>query len=680
MDEDYATALALQLAEYEDHEAAGSSSRSYGQAQAGNNDAAIAMMLQAEEFRKAYDPPPAALTARSQDGRNYLRFRSGAVLQTYVKGDSDWQEHNGVKLPYVCFEELVHHRDLEAVLLTSFATSPEWLDTVIPAPIPVTYVCHSETKEGTFPRYDRPNSTWIFPDKGYKKELYKCFHPKVLILRFRGADGVLDGKTFLRVVISSGNMIPEDYSCVENVLFVQDFPLLAPDQQHTYTSKLAYEFPRYLSGFLAAIDVPKDPWISLLAKYDYSRVRDNTLKSLGGQWSHLIPESPVFVPLSSSDCSTREEGEPEASESSESFDMNFQYQTSSLGDLTLTSWLRSFCYLAAGRNEPSRKYAEGDRKRRKPTSANKQRKKKRVQVQRDEGFDLGIDEFLDPPSPPADNTPPPFTLPITVVYPTEKHIMDMVQRGVVGGGTMMKEDQWEKPNFPKSCLRACRSKRVAFIHCNVLLGKYVERDRKEGGGVVVGDVDETDFRRSGRGYIYVGSHNFSLSAWGTVSTPPRTEEDTTDSDATDDGSGLAHGRVLNRSIRMMNCELGVVLEVGEDGVIVGEEDRGCDIPWLDGGLGSRLGSGDADGDDGKGDRCTVKIPVEAVLMHAPAKVYEADDVPWMPEKWRRENCKDEVDEVGSEDGHDERLENMVYGIGFSAWDLEPPDPWEKEGF
>ncbi|KAJ3053458.1 hypothetical protein HK097_004209 [Rhizophlyctis rosea] len=260
-------------------------------------------------------------------------------------------------------------------------------------------------------------------------------------------------------------------------------------------------------------------------------------------------------------------GDDDAAPAKEHFDMILQYQTSSLGDLSLSHWLRSFCYLAAGRLEPPPPKTVETQKRGSETT--RRRKRQRVQIQRDEGFDLGIDDVLDPPTPPI--APKPFTLPITVVYPTQQHVVEMAKRGVVGGGTMMKEDQWEKPHFPKACLRTCESKRVAFMHSKILLAKLVEVD----------------------------------------------------------GVGNGDGEVC----RMMNCELGAVLEVDENGVLVGEEDGN----WLDADDGKGKGKGRILLEDEM--KREVRIPVEAVLMHSVARPYADRDVPWMPEKWRKEQGK-----------------------------------------
>ena len=76
MDDDYAAALALQLAEYDNYEDAGPSHRTH--TQHASTDNAIALMLQAEEFENAYDPPPSTLMDRANGRMNNLRFRTYA--------------------------------------------------------------------------------------------------------------------------------------------------------------------------------------------------------------------------------------------------------------------------------------------------------------------------------------------------------------------------------------------------------------------------------------------------------------------------------------------------------------------------------------------------------------------------------------------------------------------------
>jgi len=142
------------------------------------------------------------------------------------------------------------------------------------------------------------------------------------------------------------------------------------------------------------------------------------------------------------------------------------------------------------------------------------------------------EEWLDEPKRRREKRPYP---PIKVVFPTKKLVQESAL-GEMGGGTIFcRRRQWAAKNFPRDKFHESKSKAgPVLMHSKMIIALLrenatvlsVESDTED---------DEIQVVESAIGWAYVGSHNFTGSAWGTL-------------------SGSAFNPVLNIS----NYEIGVV--------------------------------------------------------------------------------------------------------------------------
>ncbi|KAJ3083630.1 hypothetical protein HK102_000980 [Quaeritorhiza haematococci] len=785
---------------------------------------------------------------------NTLRFSSGSILHTHIHtGPSTRLLDNA---PYITYSELVYHPDVSAALVTSFGMSEPWLDNMIPAPIPLTIMFHPEEahKNGTvrvFTRKDRVECKRVAPLMPRKPDLFQCFHPKLMVLKFRGEtvgevrghnrnggnrggkgnhknregsasspcinkddDRVGHGglKPFLRIVISSANLIPEHFSSVENVVWVQDFPLLPAPSSPAHNR---HEFCQYLSSYLTLMGAPAE-WPTLLHNYDYSRAKARLVASYPGDYFEKY-RGDTYYQSNGDYGGSREKGRGASGANDEkkisvgsfkylglprlktlvaelrlrkcwvsrwssetnSFEptsVSFEYQTSSLGNIT-PKWLNSFCMLASGCNPPPEAlpaFTEGIavsedgvgmQKEENGVKANATQKRKatkngirdgkdKEKTEQDllkEFFFDGEEELevlktekeeaqhhhhqpisitpLHIPTTPAktrstsSSTPNHPRFPLKIVFPTLAQFLSSLP----DGGNALKEDHYFNENFPKYAMHKCVSRRdkLCAMHSKVLVGRVEERGArvgsapKEGGE---GANEEVKGKGKGKmkaectnaaesnphvtptlsprpcGYVVLGSHNLSLSAWGLLMNEPhsqanrrrrsnhhnrnsngnrkrarrdRTSSSTDDSDSdtktqeddseTDDGTGIgiSHGR-YDRILRMFNAELSVFLEVEEGRVLVGceseDEDEGEENengtsskrgPLVEKGIHRFRGRGKEEkggygacqgGSNGQSQKRmkNTYIPLEAVFLHeSPPDPYAPTDEPWIAEKFYR---------------------------------------------
>ncbi|CDO75716.1 hypothetical protein BN946_scf184493.g14 [Trametes cinnabarina] len=136
--------------------------------------------------------------------------------------------------------------------------------------------------------------------------------------------------------------------------------------------------------------------------------------------------------------------------------------------------------------------------------------------------------------------------PIKILFPTTQYVRQSVL-GEAGGGTMFcRRKQWEATNFPRQLFHQSRSKRGrVLMHSKMILATFQDKRgtldsdsrASTASQSASSQVDEDDGEREPLvGWVYVGSHNFTPSAWGTLS-----------------GSGFTP------TLNVNNYELGVVL-------------------------------------------------------------------------------------------------------------------------
>jgi hypothetical protein len=161
------------------------------------------------------------------------------------------------------------------IVASSFQTDVEWLvNSVIPPSVSrMIYILHSPAPskdKPSHPRQTRGNSMFCFPRL---RGGYGCMHVKLyLILLDLISRLLVIHDTFLRLVICSANLVEYDWTILENVVFIQDFPKITSE---------ACIFQTELKNVLTCLDLPEN-LVATLDSYDFSLARGHLVFSKPG--------------------------------------------------------------------------------------------------------------------------------------------------------------------------------------------------------------------------------------------------------------------------------------------------------------------------------------------------------------------------------------------------------------
>ncbi|KAI0283544.1 tyrosyl-DNA phosphodiesterase-domain-containing protein [Russula brevipes] len=335
----------------------------------------------------------------------------------------------------------------------------------------------------------------------------------------RGGRGVMHMKFFLlfyrsgrlRVVISTANLMDHDWRDIENTVWVQDIPRRQSPIPHQPT---ADDFPSTLERVLYAINVapaitslistdhPDIPLSAIRAgglrtRWDFSRVRVTLIPSIAGKhegWPAVVKSGHTALMRAVNLLNPQQRA------------VSLECQGSSIGAYN-AAWLGEFMLSGKGGN---------------PEASLNAPKSRRA----------------------ATPIPSPDTL--KILFPTRDWVRGSVL-GEAGGGTMFcRKRSWEAAKFPRNLFHESRSRRGrVLMHSKMIIAMFFgpasSPDKHPGSDADMDIVeiirDETDLM----GYAYVGSHNFTPSAWGTLS-----------------GSGFTP--VLN----VINYELGIMFALKDE--------------------------------------------------------------------------------------------------------------------
>ncbi|TPX65504.1 hypothetical protein SpCBS45565_g05164 [Spizellomyces sp. 'palustris'] len=228
-------------------------------------------------------------------------FSEGKVCLTYVQGFS--------RVGYTRFEDLVNKTYLQKAVLSAFQIDDTWLLSKLPS----IRLCIIR------PRF-----------KDVPKDRYHQVMSRDIVFVYPPEPAGYSW--FLRVVIGSGNLVEYDWEVLENVLWVQDFPVLeAETKEHAFGKDLIevlrlMRVPESVAKELAHVDfgsakvslvasVPGNHATDTLSKWGHMRMRDITKQMMT---KHVTDDEPVVT-----------------------------YATSSLGSLSV-SWLYQFYESASG--------------------------------------------------------------------------------------------------------------------------------------------------------------------------------------------------------------------------------------------------------------------------------------------------------------------------------------------
>ncbi|PIL25690.1 hypothetical protein GSI_11440 [Ganoderma sinense ZZ0214-1] len=401
-------------------------------------------------------------------------------------------------------EILTPKEEIEFAIISAYCWNYSFVYELMDRKTPVIAVDHSLTGES----YDSEASikavlpNWIRTTP-FLRGGFGCMHMKFMLLFFR------TGR--LRIVISTANLVEYDWRDIENTVWVQDIPKRrSPVPADPKVEDFASAMVRVLHGVNVAPalvnflknehpNLPLQRLEDLRTQWDFSRVTARLVPSIAGKhegWPKVILAGHTRLMKALKDMG--------ADASAQHKELVLECQGSSIGTYG-TAWLNEFHCSARGES------AQG---------------------------------WLDKPR--ARRAKLPLPRGMRILFPTARYVRESVL-GEQGGGTMFcRRNQWEGKNFPRELFYQTRSKRGrVLMHSKMVLGIFQDKpggpgrrqqtltdseDEAESGGGAGGDGKPL------AGWVYVGSHNFTPSAWGTLS-----------------GSGF------NPTLNITNYELGILL-------------------------------------------------------------------------------------------------------------------------
>ncbi|XXQ37425.1 PLD phosphodiesterase domain-containing protein [Plasmodiophora brassicae] len=330
--------------------------------------------------------------------RPTLRFATGESILTEVPLE-EYRGGNGI-----AFDDLIDAPRLKRAFLTTYIIDEEWLREKLASVPDVCIALHWQAADGDRAGVRRRDQWRILHPP---KPAFSCMHAKLMLLSYDG---------FLRVVISSGNLVPVDYGGYEkNIVFVQDFPL------RPSSSNANNAFYNDLRSFIVALNAPSDV-VSEFDRYEFAGAKARIVASRPGTHARTDPDYGLralsravkAIGATAPDVSQRL--------------LKLECSTSSLGALT-THWMHDFYKFASGLS-PTTPSAKG-----------------------------------------AVNPPP-----IAVVFPTADTVASSIQQG---GSLFFTRAKYQSPSFPRGILRDSISSRCphSLMHAKVILAR---RDSDEG--------------------------------------------------------------------------------------------------------------------------------------------------------------------------------------------------------
>ncbi|KAK5667246.1 hypothetical protein QVD99_005861 [Batrachochytrium dendrobatidis] len=454
------------------------------------------------ELHKFNSIKPVDLTLDLKDTSTLKPCFGGRIGMTFITG------HNSQKR--IRFQDLVDKATLKKACLSSFSIDDDWLCDVFPSTIKI---CLARPKPKMVPEsVDKlpvtNNILWVFPKMSAG---YGAMHIKFQLLWY---------PKFLRVVITSANLMPHDWQELENVVFYQDFPILnsrVRQSQHSETaSSSTNEFSKTLYNLLVSMNIPQSV-IASVQKHDFSKALGMLVVSLPGKHDATSME-------------TRQFGSMGLCTASQVISRQFRFdleqaivcmQTASMGS-THPAWLRYM--LSAFR---------------------------------------GQDVIPETPSLASFFTQSMSSIePITILFPSRRTV-ETSRNGIPGGGTIFFSSKFWS-TFPRHIIRDGVSKTQGILmhsKINVVIGiGYIDllatSQQLDIVSVPIHTQDNahdhnTKLEKEIHGYIYCGSHNATQAAWGSV--PVMRSSVSTSSQSC---KSIQHGHL---QVEIKNWELGILL-------------------------------------------------------------------------------------------------------------------------
>ncbi|KAJ3732045.1 tyrosyl-DNA phosphodiesterase-domain-containing protein [Lentinula guzmanii] len=397
-------------------------------------------------------------------------------------------------------EVLGNKGEIAFAILSTFALDLPWIYSLFDPSVPVIMVSQPESSGKASVKNALPN--WI-KTTPFLKGGYGCMHMKFMLIFYK------TGR--LRVVVSTANLIPYDWRDIENAVWLQDIPLLS--RLATFDGQDKESFPYVMKRVLDNVNVA--PALSVMLKqdhpnlpirttedictrWDWTKVKVNLVPSIAGKhegWPNVILTGHARLMKAVRNIGLQ------TGKGLREKNLELDYQGSSIGSYT-TQWVNEFYHSAKGES---------------------------------------AEDWLDKPKSRREKLPYPVQL--KVLFPTLTTVQSS-QHGERGGGNLFcKRSQWEARKFPRQLFHDSRSKAGnTLMHTKMIVSIISPKSTKRSTPEVINvdtesedDDNDPEVINTNVGWAYLGSHNFTPSAWGTL-------------------SGSAFNPVMN----IRNYELGIV--------------------------------------------------------------------------------------------------------------------------
>ncbi|TFK73058.1 phospholipase D/nuclease [Pluteus cervinus] len=364
--------------------------------------------------------------------------------------------------------------DIAFAIISSFASDVPWMYQFFDPSTPVILVGQPDVTGQPDLKIILPN--WIKTTPKLRAG-HGCMHMKLFHKNGR-----------LRVVVSTANLIAYDWRDMENSVWLQDIPLrenpIPHDKKATedfaavlqYTLQSIHVVPALKAMLMERPNIPISKIEDLRMRWDWSKVKVHLIPSIAGKhegWPGVIRTGHPRLMKAVRSIGMRTGKTPSAKP------LILECQGSSLGAYT-TQWMNEFHWSARG--ESAEDWLKHSKKRRESQ-----------------------------PYPPC-----------KILFPTLATVQES-GNGEVGGGTLFcRRRQWSAKNYPKDRFYNTKSKAGAVLmHSKMILAtiKQTPAGAKKGreSDTESDTDDEIQEVQPALGWLYIGSHNFTPSAWGTLS-------------------------------------------------------------------------------------------------------------------------------------------------------------------
>ncbi|TFK36150.1 tyrosyl-DNA phosphodiesterase-domain-containing protein [Crucibulum laeve] len=368
--------------------------------------------------------------------------------------------------------------DIAFAIMSSYALDFPWIYQFFDPSVPVIMVAQPDATGAASVKNVLPN--WIKTTPPLRGG-FGCQHMKFMLLFHK------TGR--LRVVISTANLIAYDWRDMENTVWLQDVPLRASPTRAD--PKVTDDFPAVLTYVLGSLNIrpalssmimDNHPDLAIKSieeirtHWDWSKVKAHLVPSIAGKhegWPAVIKTGHPRLMMVVRKLGLR------TGKGVSKKQVVLECQGSSIGIYT-TQWMNEFHYSARGES---------------------------------------AEDWLDKPKKQREKASYP---PIKVVFPTLATVRANAN-GESGGGTIFcRRRQWSAKNFPKDHFYDSKSKAgPVLMHSKMIIAtKQDLSSNSEGHDSDTeddSDDDEIQVIDPAIGWAYVGSHNFTPSAWGTLS-------------------------------------------------------------------------------------------------------------------------------------------------------------------